>query len=228
MTPGPVAGPTRDTRGPDREGDGGRAETVAGGIMVGLVLLAALWFRFHPGSVFLDRWVFSLVHPEPHNGTWIRITDLRSVPVLAGGSVLAAVVVVDRDRWRALACLGAPVLAVVLTEYLVKPVIARRYAEVLTFPSGTTTGVASVTMAWVLAVPARIRMPVAVIGAVVVGLECVAVVALQWHLPTDALGGAVFGAGVVLLVDGSLHVIAGGVRRRRNGTSARPDDTTAV
>ena len=47
---------------------------------------------------------------------------------------------------------------------------------------------------------------VAVVVAFVVGLECMAVVALQWHYPADALAGAVFGAGFVLLADGVLHL----------------------
>jgi membrane-associated phospholipid phosphatase len=46
-----------------------------------------------------------------------------------------------------------------------------------------------------------------VLGALAVALECRAVVALQWHYPSDALGGAAFGVGMVLLVDGVLHLL---------------------
>lgn len=222
MTPGPGAAPPSAAAGPEWPEDDGRAEAAAGGALVALVLLGALWFRLRPGPVFLDRWVLSVIHPYPRSTVWIRITELRGIPVLAGGSILAAVVVVGRDRWRALACLGGPVLAVVLAEYLVKPVIARRLADVLTFPSGTVTSVAAVAAAWVLAVPVRVRMPVAVAGAVAVGLECAAVVALQWHFPTDALGGALLGAGVVLVVDGSLHLVVASVRRHRDGAPGPP------
>jgi membrane-associated phospholipid phosphatase len=204
----------------------GWIEALTGGTLVALVLLAALWFRSHPGQVFFDHWGFSIVHPAPHNTTWIRLTDLRSVSILVGGSILSAVVVVGRDRWRALACLVAPTTAVVATEYLLKPVIARRYAEVLTFPSGTTTVVGSLAMAWVLAVPGRWRPPVAVVGALVVGLECIAVIALQWHYPSDALCGVMFGAGMVLLVDGVFHLVVATVRRR-TGTPA-PSGTVAA
>ena len=67
-----------------------------------------------------------------------------------------------------------------------------------------------------IAVPRRIRLPVAVVAVVAVVLECVAVVALQWHFPTDALGGAAFGAGTVLLVDGVLHQAVAAVREGRS------------
>ena len=49
--------------------------------------------------------------------------------------------------------------------------------------------------------------PVVVLGALVVTVECRAVVARQWHFPSDAIAGAAFGVGVVLVVDGLLHVV---------------------
>jgi hypothetical protein len=195
--------------------DDGRIEALAGAIVVCLVGLAGLWFRSHPGPVFLDHWGFSLVHPANGNHFWQRITELRSVSVLVAGSILAAVVVVSRDRLRALACLVAPTVAVVLAEYVLKPGIGRRFTEVLSFPSGTTTVMGALAMAWILAVPRRIRPVVAAMGAFLVGLECMAVVALQWHYPADAVGGAAFGAGFVVLVDGVLHLVVGAVRHRQ-------------
>jgi membrane-associated phospholipid phosphatase len=198
--------------------DSGRREAIAGGVMVGLVVLAALYFRWRPGPIFLDHWGFSLIHPALSNNMWKLLTDLRATSVLVGGSILAAVIVVRRDRWRALACLVAPTAAVVLTEYVLKPEIARRYAQVLSFPSGTTTLVSAVSMAFIVAVPRRIRPAVAAIAAFVVGLEWMAVIALQWHFPTDALGGVIFGSGMVLLVDGVLHIEVAIARRRRAPT----------
>lgn len=205
--------------------DVGKRETLAGGILVGITMVAALFFRWHPSPIFLDRWGFSLVHPAIHNSWWIHVTYLRATPVLVGGSILAAVIVAGRDRWRALACLVAPTVAVMLTELVLKPEIARRYAHVLTFPSGTTTIVSAVVMAFVIAVPTRIRWVAIVIGAFVVALECMAVVALQWHFPTDAVGGAIFGVGMVLLIDGILHVEVG-IHRRR--AEAQASDTVPV
>jgi membrane-associated phospholipid phosphatase len=218
---------TQTTDTPESDEDdtfpGGRREAITGGIFVGIIVLASLYFRWRPGPIFLDHWGFSLVHPAMSSTWWKHISYLRSASVLVGGSILAAVIVVRRDRWRALACLVAPAAAVFLTELVLKPVIARRYAQVLTFPSGTTTIVSATAMAFVIAVPKRFRVAVAVIGAFIVALECMAVIALQWHFPTDALGGAIFGAGMVLLIDGVLHIEVNIKRRRREAEIHTPD-----
>ncbi len=42
-----------------------------------------------------------------------------------------------------------------------------------------------------------------------------AVVALRWHFPTDSLGGAVLGVGLVLVVDALSHLVAGRIPTRR-------------
>lgn len=187
----------------------GRTETITGATLVCVATVASLIFRRHPGPVFLDDWGLSFIHPAVGDSLYQKVTDLRSVSFLVVGSILAALMAVRRDRLRALACLVGPGLSVVLVEWLLKPVIARRFATVLTFPSGTTTVVASVATAWALAVPRQFAPVAVVIGAFLVGLECIAVIALQWHLPTDALGGVVVGAGVVLLIDGLLHLGTG-------------------
>jgi uncharacterized membrane protein YhhN len=80
----------------------------------------------------------------------------------------------------------------------------------------------------VIAVPRRIRLFVIVIAAFVVGLELMAVVALQWHFPTDALGGVIFGAGLVLFVDGLVHLAVAADRRRRGVPTGDPEAATPV
>ena len=200
----------------------GRREMVVGVILVAWTLLAGVVVHRYPGPNALDRWGFSALGPSLRSSVLIRITDLGGFPVLAAGSVLAALVVVGRDRWRAAACLCGPALATVLVEWVVKPVVGRRYLEVLTFPSGRVTVVASLATAWVLAVPGWLRVAVAAAGSVVVVAMTVAVVALRWHYPSDALAGAAFGVGVVLAVDGILQMVGAGWRSGRPG---HPDRT---
>ncbi|MGA2837449.1 MAG: hypothetical protein ABSF84_12710 [Acidimicrobiales bacterium] len=207
---------------------GAQKETMAGLIMIGLVVVAALFFRWRPGPTFLDRWGFSLVHPALGNVWWHRITYVRTMSFLVASSILSALVVYTRDRWRALALLIAPISATMLTEYVLKPLIARRYAQVLSFPSGTTTLVGSTATAWVIAVPRWIRLPVVIIAAFFVGLECMAVVALEWHFPTDAIGGIVFGAGMVLLFDGLIHLAVDRVRADREASGTTPNAPVAT
>jgi membrane-associated phospholipid phosphatase len=165
----------------------------------------------HPGPDALDQWISSAVGPSPHSSLLIHITDLGAVPVVAGGSVLAALVAVARDRRTALACLVGPGLALVAVEWVLKPTVARYYFGVLSFPSGTITAVAALATAWAVAVPRWLRVPVLLVGAGLVAWASVAVIALRWHYPSDALGGGAFGVGVVLLLDGILH--GAGARR---------------
>jgi membrane-associated phospholipid phosphatase len=192
---------------------------VAGVILLGWTLLAGVAVHRYPGPNALDRWGFSALGPSPHSLVLIRITDLGGFPVLAAGSVLAALVVVGRDRWRAVACLCGPALAAGLVEWVVKPVVGRRYLEVLTFPSGSVAVVAALATTWVLAVPGWLRVAVAAAGSVVVVAMTVAVVALRWHYPSDALAGAAFGVGVVLAVDGVLQMVGA---RRTSSRLRRP------
>lgn len=216
----PGTAPDTDRTAAAADDAGWPAETMAGGILVGLTVVGAIFFRYHPGQIFLDRWGFSFVHPALGNSLYRHVVQLKSLPYLVAGSILAALVVVGRDRLRALACLVGPLAAVLVAEWFLKPVIARRYAEVLTYPSGTTTAVAGVVTAWAVAVPRQIRAVVVVVGAFLVGLECIAVVGLQWHYPTDALAGAALGAGIVLLLDGLLHLLFA----RERGAADAPHD----
>jgi membrane-associated phospholipid phosphatase len=178
---------------------------VSGAVLIAVTLVVGFTVHRHPGPDALDRWIFSAVGPAPHSSVMIHATDLGAVPVAVGGSVLAALVAVGRDRRTALACLVGPGLALVLVEWVLKPTVARYYFGVLSFPSGTITAVAALVTAWVVAVPRWLRVPVVLAGAALVTWAGVAVIALRWHYPSDALAGGAFGVGVVLLLDGILH-----------------------
>ena len=69
----------------------------------------------------------------------------------------------------------------------------------------------------VLATPGRWRVPVAVVASVYAVWMAVAVVALRWHFPTDAVAGVAYGIGLVVLVDGLVWwaVRAVGLAERR-------------
>jgi len=197
-------GPPAQT-GP-RTGRSGRNETTAGLVLVGWTFVAGLVVWLHPGPNVLDRWGFSALPNSPHSSLLLRIADLGGLPLLLGGSALAALVVIGEDRRRAIACLGGPLIAAVLIEWVLKPLVGRRYLGVLCFPSGSVAVVAAVSTSWVLAVPRRLRWAAIVIGVGLVSSMSVAVIAVRWHYPTDAPAGASFAVGVVLLLDGLLHL----------------------
>jgi membrane-associated phospholipid phosphatase len=188
-----------------RTGMSVRNETTAGLILVGLTFVAAVIVRLHPGGNVLDRWGFSALPTSPHSTVLLRIADLGGLPLLLGGSALAALVAMGADRRRAIACLCGPLIAALLVEWVLKPLVGRRYLEVLCFPSGSVAVVAAVSTSWVLAVPRWLRWPAIVTGAALVVLMSVTVVAVRWHYPSDALAGASLAVGVVLLCDGILH-----------------------
>jgi membrane-associated phospholipid phosphatase len=73
--------------------------------------------------------------------------------------------------------------------------------------------IAAVSTAWVVALPGWWRAVAVVVGSVLVVAMIVAVVALRWHYPSDALGGAAVGVGTVLLLDGLLHLAGPGRSR---------------
>jgi membrane-associated phospholipid phosphatase len=186
---------------------------VAGLVLMAWTLVAGAALHRYPGPNRLDHWGFAELGPSLHSTLLARITELGDLPALVVGSVLAALIVGGRDRARAVACLCGPVLAVILVDWLIKPLVGRRYLEVLTFPSGSVAAIAAVSSAWVVALPGWWRAVAVVVGSVLVAAMMVAVIALRWHYPSDALGGAAVGVGTVLLLDGLLHLSGPGRSR---------------
>ena len=179
---------------------------VVGLVLVGVAVLGGVLLSLHAGANPLDRWGFSTVGRSGSKGVLGHVVKLGDPLVLVLGTLLASVLAMPRDRRRALACLVGPPLAAVLVELALKPLVGRRFEGVLSYPSGNVTDVAAVTTALVLAAPGRSRIVVGVLGGAATVAMGVAVTGLRWHYPTDAVGGAVFGVGVVLLLDGVLHL----------------------
>ena len=143
---------------------------------------------------------------------------------------LAAAVCYRRDPPRAWACLIGPILALATCELVIKPLVGRTLGGVFSYPSGSTTGAAALAAAAVLAAPARWRVVTAVAASIYALWMALAVVALQWHLPTDAASGLAYGVGVVLVVDGSAWKVAVRLRprfgRHRPRTVSEPSSVT--
>ena len=203
------------------EGPSERAELLVGGILLAWSFVAALIVHHSPAPNALDRWAFTQL-PVVRHSTWMTwVTELGSLSVLVAGSLLASVVAFGRDRLRAAACLVGPVAATALAEWVIKPAVGRHYGGVLTFPSGHVTAVASLGTAWTLAVPRWLRWPMAAVAAAVVVLMTVSVIRLGWHYASDALAGVAVGCGVVLLLDGFLHVLGAPAGGTASGPSPR-------
>lgn len=152
-----------------------------------------------------------------------RVSDLGGgVVVFVVAAALAAVSWFrGRPREVVLAILG-PSVAIMVTEYVLKPTVHRRLLGYVTYPSGHTTGAFSLaTLIAVQLLAPRTRLPVAVRVVSIVALlsVCTAVaislVAANYHVPTDTIGGAGVAISTVLFLAVGIDAVADRAFRRR-------------
>ncbi len=162
------------------------------------------FFVHRPAENRFDLLGFRLLSAQRDSHGWHLVADLGSAPVLFAGSVVAAALASWRhDLARGLAALVGPSAAVLVTEWLAKPLASRDVNPfgAHSYPSGTVTAACALSAAIVLAAPRRLR-PILVGLAIAADLAVAcAVIALRWHFPTDVAGGALVGVGGLLLAD---------------------------
>lgn len=181
--------------------------------------------RHHAGVLdkALDRFIRGNIGKYPG-----LLNPLARIGSPAAVAVLAAVLVVAclaARRWYAavLVAVGT-VAASVVSEYLLKPLVAHHLGDGESFPSGHATAMFALETALVLLmlppphlkVRQRLRAVLAVAGLVVAVAVPVAMVGLYHHYVSDIVGGAAVGTGVVLLTALALDALA----RRRGRTPA--------
>jgi membrane-associated phospholipid phosphatase len=195
-------------------------------------VVLALGLRYH-GQAH-GGWLDAVLDPRIQ-GMLGRFARTLGVLADAGTLVPAALMVtalvaacLATRRWTGavLAAVAEP-LSIVLTEYVLKPLDGRTLGGGLAFPSGHATAMfaLAVTVAVLLADPPRRRWPPAArVLAVLVALMAaaavaLAMVALNAHYVTDAIGGAAVGTGVTL----ACALILDRLVARRRLPAARPD-----
>jgi membrane-associated phospholipid phosphatase len=210
-------------------------ELIVGLLLVSGVVVAGLYFSARPRATVFDRWAFAAIPAVHHSGLLLAVTRLGSPFVVVAAAVAGSLATIGRNRPRAFALLLGPVLAVTVCDWVIKPVVGRTFADVVSFPSGTVTAIAAVAAVGLLATPDPWRSGVAALGGTVTVLAVLSVVALRWHFPTDALAGVGVGVGVVLLTDCVARgVVARWVAARRapeagrSGSGPRPDAERTV
>lgn len=129
-------------------------------------------------------------------GPGTRLPAFVATAVLVVGCLVAR-----RLNGAVLAALAVP-LAIGLNEYVLKPLVDRRYLGSLVYPSGHTAAV--VTLAATLTVLAlgsgrwrRLALVVVVLAWADTLVVVMAVIALRWHYFSDTVGGAALAVGVV-------------------------------
>lgn len=150
----------------------------------------------------------------------VLLGDLGALlPLLA----LACAIALKRHRLDEAFAAVFVVAGANLTTQLFKTLLAHpRFAALLgyeqiganSFPSGHTTAVASLVIAFAFAVPREWRPAVALVGTgLVIAIGC-SVMALDWHYPSDVLGGILVAAGWGFAALAILRATRGGSRRR--------------
>ncbi len=178
----------------------------AAACMLGVLLLAFLTFEVAP-VISLDVHALERLS-APHGGARYdtavvvaRLVDplpylLMTVAVIGFG--------LGEGRRRAALVALAMVLGANLTTQVLKGLLAdHRAHEFLTayqpwsnaFPSGHTTAAAVLGIALVLVAPTRLRRPAALAAGAFAGAVGLAVVVIEWHYPSDVLGGLLVAAG---------------------------------
>jgi membrane-associated phospholipid phosphatase len=161
-------------------------------------------------------------------------TILTTISAVSLAIATAVVGFIALARRRIAVALGAVLLIVGanVTTQILKRVVTRpefgvdleRAAAGNSLPSGHTTIAASVVVALLLVLPARLRGAGALLGALLVSAAGAATLSAGWHRPSDAVAA--------LLIVGGWACVAGlvivGAQRRHGGVDYGPPSRFAV
>ncbi len=150
----------------------------------------------------LEHHVLQLLGHPPDVDRWADLADFLAVPVI--GAVFLVSVVYGALR-RVLLRVGVlavfAVAALLISEYIAKPLVQERFSGALSFPSGNVTAVCATALAmWLALYPVLGNVGRGItfaFGAVWTLLMSLAVIGAFWHTPLDCIGSVLLSAGVV-------------------------------
>jgi membrane-associated phospholipid phosphatase len=197
------------------------ARPLAVAIVVACVLVTAglgAWFWHETRTDWVDAVVGARLQAglrgHPHLLA-VLVWPGAPVPVTAIAATLALVCALRRRYRAAVFVVVSVVLAAVITERLLKPLIGRTFWSTLSFPSGHVTGVVALaTVVTVLLaaasgrVPRPLRLALAVTAFLMAAAVAVGVVGAGMHYFTDTIAGAAVGTGTVLLTALALDALS--------------------
>jgi membrane-associated phospholipid phosphatase len=160
----------------------------------------------------------------PHsNSLASAVTILGDPPALLVMLALACAVGWVRGRPRSVVAALAVVAGANLTTQIFKLALAHPHARQLLgadqlewdgFPSGHETAVVSIAIAFAFVVPARLVPVVAALGACLAAAMGWSVLVLNWHYPSDVVGGILVAGAWGFAVLASIRFAAGLESRR--------------
>jgi membrane-associated phospholipid phosphatase len=189
---------------------GRRAAVVLAAVCVAVMAVLAMSVPHHAGAGWPDTMVDPWIQAGLGRYPWLltvlsRLGNKVPVAMMTGALVVACLVT---RRWRGAVLAGVAVLAsAVMTEKVLKLFTGLISDGWHSFPSGHATGMFALATicAVLLAGPSRpplpgvLRLFLALAAVLVAGAVSAAMVAMDSHEFTDAIGGAAVGVATVLL-----------------------------
>ncbi|KAF0845587.1 phosphatase PAP2 family protein [Nocardia caishijiensis] len=186
--------------------------------------LIPLTFPADDGPTDIDRAVAEPVRRSlsPEWGS-ILVSPSHNAIVLIGLLACCCWFLLRRQRWRAVAMLVVPGVAVMINTWLLKPLWDRQLHDYLAYPSGHTVHLVAVATTFAcLVTSARARLAVVALTALLLIPITLGMIERGYHHATDVLGGAA--AAVTLAVAGVWALRCGRTRWRR--ATSRPAAST--
>jgi membrane-associated phospholipid phosphatase len=140
--------------------------------------------------------------PPSADGTWADLAELLAAPAISAALVVSfALGCVRRALLRVAVYAALAAAALLMNEYVAKPLVQRTNYGELTFPSGHVTAVSATALAMWLALFPLLGKPVRnialVFGIAWTLLMSLAVIGAHWHTPLDAVGSILLSVGIV-------------------------------
>lgn len=137
----------------------------------------------------------------PHTGLLNALAAVGTlIPVALMTAAVAAACLVARDSRGAILALLATPIASGLTEFVLKPLVNRTLNGALSYPSGHAASMFALAATAAIVLARRSRAALAraatVLALLLAAAVATAMVALNAHYMTDAIGGAATGTGV--------------------------------
>jgi undecaprenyl-diphosphatase len=167
----------------------------------------------------IDAWLIGVIHHAAGTrGVVARALVAPTTPAFVYGVAgLLTVLMLARRRWAVtVLVIITPAIAVLFTELVFKPLVDRHIGGQLSYPSGHTVSTFSVGLLGVLVASRTRRVLCRVALAAVTVCFGAGLVAMNYHYPSDVLGGLCVATGFV--VPSALVADAVSRRSRRRAT----------
>ncbi|WP_233573914.1 phosphatase PAP2 family protein [Amycolatopsis panacis] len=157
------------------------------------LLLGLLVVPRAPGS--LDTWATDRTGELSERLLDVLVLPTEPYLVIPAIALIAGAAWYLRRREDVILAVAAPVLAVALNTWVLKPIFGRWKDGGLAYPSGHTVSLAAVLV--VLMLLARPKVLTAIAAILLLGCATIGLVGLGYHYLTDVAGGVCFATAVV-------------------------------